>query len=103
MITALQLGETEQNCFSILARLFPGQTAATLIPPTTEQPPVKECDTTVPRATSKRVVVNKPVTSPQEVLNKPLPPIGQSDKERLFHHQISQAKKQVRYYISILW
>jgi len=94
MITALQLGETEQNCYSILARLFPGQTAATLL---SQQSPVKQPDNSASDVTSSKVVLSKPVTSLQEVLNKPLPPIGQSDQERLFHHRISVAKKQVHH------
>jgi len=92
MITAIKLGETEQNCYSILARLFPGQTAATLLSPVKQQH-----DTNTSDVTSSKAVLNKPVTSLQEVLNKPLPPIGQSDQERSFHYQISTAKKQVYY------
>ena len=113
MIKALQLGETEQNCYSILARLFPGQSAATLLPVMKQNDsvttpreglkkrlaPVTSSSKQLAPATPPREVLTKAETFPWEVLTKPLPPIGQ---EKSFNREISEAKKQVWWLVKIM-
>ena len=96
------MGEDEKNCYSILARLFPGQSAASVM---AERIPVKHI---TPCSSSSNSVCHLATPPLQEVgvarqwelLSRPLPPIKGdtewSDEERQFHYDINQIKKKVR-------
>lgn len=100
------MGENEQNCYSILARLFPGQTAANVM---AQPSPVKKEITThhitsCSSSTMLRHLATPPlqelgVARQWELLSRPLPPIKGdrewSDEERQFHCDINQIKKKV--------
>jgi len=105
LITSLKLGENEQNCYSILARLFPGQTAVTVM--ATHLPTVAAKNETT--SSSSNNTIHHLATPPlqQEVgvarqwesLGKPLPPIKGitelSNEERTFYCEINEVKKKV--------
>lgn len=106
LITSLRLGENEQNCYSILARLFPGQTAASVM--AQHSPLVKKeiSHFTCSSTNSKVQLLATPplqqelgVARQWELLSRPLPPIqdaGWSNEETKFHYEISQIKKKVQ-------
>ena len=102
------MGENEQNCYSILARLFPGQTAASVM---AQHSPVKKEITThhITSCSSSTATMLCHLATPPlqevgvarqwELLSRPLPPIKGdrewSDEERRFHSDINQIKKKV--------
>ena len=115
LISSLKLGENEQNCYSILARLFPGQTAASVMTQHSSSVNNKHtaCHITSSRSCSSsansssssnavRQLATPPLQQDQqqprqwELLTRPLPPIqGDSNDEMRFHDEISQIKKKV--------
>lgn len=111
LIASLNLGENEQNCFSILARLFPGQTAASVM---CQQSPVV---VTHVKCSSSNTSIIRPLATPPlqqelgvarqwELLSRPLPPIkgdrGWCDEEKKFHYEMNQIKKKVHLPASIV-
>ena len=115
LISSLKLGENEQNCYSILARLFPGQTVTNVMVQHSSSVNKHISHVTCSSANSSssssnnssavRQLATPPLQQEQqpgvprqwELLSRPLPPIqGDSDDEIKFHNEISQIKKKVR-------
>ena len=99
------MGESEQNCYSILARLFPGQTAASVMG---QQSSVKKDKSPCTTSLSHNITTCHLATSPLqevgvvrhwELLSRPLPPIKgdtqSNEAERKFHFDINHTKKKV--------
>lgn len=104
LVTSLKLGEKEQNCYSILARLFPGQTAADVIAQHTAVKTridhvTNSLSNTTYNLATPPLQQEMGVARQWELLSRPLPPIRVdtewSNEEREFHHEIYQIKKKV--------
>lgn len=111
LITSLKLGENEQNCYSILSRLFPGQTATSVMAQhfpvaaaaakkqTTHIVTTSSSNNTMPHLATPPLQQEVGVARQWELLSKPLPPIKGntewSNEERIFHYEINQIKKKV--------
>ena len=103
--SSLKLGENEQNCYSILARLFPGQTAASVMAQYSSSVNndvisyvtcSSSANSTIRQLATPPLQQEPGVARQWELLSRPLPPIqGDSDEETKFHNEISQIKRKV--------
>lgn len=105
LISGLKLGENEQNCYSILARLFPGQTATSVMAHRSTEVKKETIYVTCSPANSTLQHLATPplqqepgIARQWELLSRPLPPIDTrwSDEDAKFHSDISQIKKKVQ-------